>query len=92
MLRRESCMPQKQEGLTSHLEDVVEGLLLDLAAPVPGAGQPPVDAGARIEKVVGARAVKGVPEEVRQDRLPVRSGIDSVRSWAALCSATWKAQ
>ena len=40
----------------------------DFAAPVPCGGESSVDAGPGVEEVVGARAVEGVFEEVRENQ------------------------
>ena len=48
------------------------GLLFKLAAPVPSAGQSPIDAGASIKEVVCASAIKGMPEKVGQDSMPAQ--------------------
>ena len=58
-----------------HLEERVVLLLLDLAAPVPGRRQAPVDAGAGVEEVVGATSVEGVAEKVGEDGFPARLDI-----------------
>ena len=52
------------------LEHRVVRLLLDLRAPVPRRGEPPVDARPGVEEVVRARPVERVPEEIRKDASP----------------------
>ena len=44
-------------------------LPVHLRAPVPRGSEPPVNARARVEEVVGAGTVEAQPEEVGQDRL-----------------------
>ena len=50
-------------------EEGVVRLGLDVVAPVPGRGEPPVDAGSRVEEVVSPRTVERVSEKIREDVL-----------------------
>jgi len=59
-----------ESGEASELEDWVEGLVGELRAPVPCAGQSSVDARTSIVKIVGAGPVEGASKKVVQDVLP----------------------
>ena len=52
---------------TSQSEHREVALLLDLAAPIPGRGEPAVDARSGVEEVVRPAPVKAMPEEVHED-------------------------
>jgi len=54
-------------GEASQFEDRIVALLVQLVAPVPGAGQPTVNARPCVVKVVGAGPVEGVLVKVLQD-------------------------
>ncbi len=66
---------------------MVVPLLLHLGPPVPGTGQPPVDARAGVEEVVGAAAVEGVPEEVQQDVLAAGRPSSSSQHSSGTCQS-----
>ena len=64
---REHCKRDALENLTCKQEHGEVSFLLDRTTPIPGARQPTVDTTASIVEVIRSRAVKSVPEEVRED-------------------------
>lgn len=58
---------RKSANLTCKQEDGEVPFLFDGTTPVPGARQPSVDATASIVKIIRSRAIKPVPEEVREN-------------------------